>query len=140
MAKILPDDFNYAGVMSFAGAIFDNHNPLRFAKEPCPLLLLHGTEDKLVPYKKIAVFNLCFGGTDAVIKALKKAGWKYTAYRYAYRGHEVSTYQEYCLDKEIEFMESKVMRKSDISGDILINDPSSPSPAWGRTKPSALYK
>ena len=140
LAQILPKDFNYAGEMSFAGAIFDNHNPLRFAKEPCPLLLLHGTADKLVPYKKIAVFNLCFGGTDAIVKALEKAGWKYTAYRYVDRGHEVSTYQEYCLDKEIEFMENKVMRTSGISADILINDPSSPSPAWGKTKPKALYK
>lgn len=140
LSKLLPADFNYAGVMAFSGAVFDNHNPLRFKKEPCPMLLFHGTEDKLVPYKKIAFFNLCFGGTDSIVKSLKKSGWKYIAYRYADRGHEVSVYQKFCVDKEKEFIETRVMNKSEITLDILINDPSAPNYSWGKSKPKALYK
>ena len=38
----LPQDFNYAGVISYAGAIFDTQEELRWAKTPAPMMLFHG--------------------------------------------------------------------------------------------------
>lgn len=35
----LPQDFNYAGVISYAGAIFDTQEELRWAKTPAPMML-----------------------------------------------------------------------------------------------------
>jgi len=49
----LPEDFNYAGVVSFAGAIFAVGNDLKWEIEPCPLLLFHGDADDYVPYNVI---------------------------------------------------------------------------------------
>lgn len=139
LAAVLPQDYNYCGVIPFAGAVFDNHNPLRFATRPCPILLFHGIEDHLVPYKKIAVFNMCFGGSNEVAKVLKKQGWPCSIYRYEDRGHEVSIYGVYCAPMFIDFIESRIIGKSAATFDATVNDPASPNPAWGREKPKALY-
>ena len=61
-ASVLPEGFNYAGVMSFAGAILSREGKVDYEKAPCPTLMMHGTSDVLVPYKQIAVLNLGFFG------------------------------------------------------------------------------
>ena len=49
----LPQDFNYAGVISYAGAIFDTQEELRWAKTPAPMMLFHGDADRNVPYDAV---------------------------------------------------------------------------------------
>lgn len=49
----LPQDFNYAGVISYAGAIFDTQEELRWTKTPAPMLLFHGDADRNVPYDAV---------------------------------------------------------------------------------------
>ena len=141
LAAVLPEGFNYTGVMSFSGAILDRENwGLKFVKKPCPILLLHGTDDKLVPYKRIAVFKDSFNGTDAIAKVLKRNSYPFTVLRYSGRGHEVSTYGAYCVKEEIAFIEKHVVESSETITDSMVTDPDAPSSAWGRVKPGALYK
>lgn len=141
LAAVLPEGFNYTGVMSFSGAILDRENwGLKFVKKPCPILLLHGTDDKLVPYKRIAVFKDSFNGTDAIAKVLKRNSYPFTVLRYTGRGHEVSTYGAYCVKEEIAFIEKHVVESSETITDSIVTDPEAPSSAWGRVKPGALYK
>ena len=141
LAAVLPEGFNYTGVMSFSGAILDRENwGLKFVKKPCPILLLHGTDDKLVPYKRIAVFKDSFNGTDAIAKVLKRNSFPFTVLRYSGRGHEVSTYGAYCVKEEIAFIEKHVVESSETITDSMVTDPDAPSSAWGRVKPGALYK
>ena len=141
LAAVLPEGFNYTGVMSFSGAILDRENwGLKFVKKPCPILLLHGTDDKLVPYKRIAVFKDSFNGTDAISKVLKRNSFPFTVLRYNGRGHEVSTYGAYCVKEEIAFIEKHVVGSSETITDSMVTDPDAPSSAWGRMKPGALYK
>lgn len=140
LAAVLPEGFNYTGVMSFSGAILDRENwGLKFVKKPCPILLLHGTDDKLVPYKRIAVFKDSFNGTDAIAKVLKRNSFPFTVLRYSGRGHEVSTYGAYCVKEEIAFIEKHVVESSETITDCMVTDPDAPSSAWGRMKPGALY-
>ena len=139
LAAALPEGFNYAGVMAFSGAIFDNHNPLKFKTQPCPILMLHGTCDKIVPYKKIAIFNLCFGGSDEIARVLKKNGWPYCFLRYEDRGHDVSTYMEYAWPRELEFITDCVMNKSGNSSDATLYEPASPELKWGKMGLNAIY-
>ena len=47
---MLPKDFRYAGVMSFAGAIYSRQGTVRYHSEPAPHLLFHGTADRIVTY------------------------------------------------------------------------------------------
>lgn len=46
--SVLPEGFTYAGVISLAGAIFDDK--LITAENSIPTMLIHGTCDNLVPY------------------------------------------------------------------------------------------
>ena len=49
----LPKDFNYAGIISMAGAIWHSSNSgLDWVKNPCPMMLFHGKNDDIVPYDK----------------------------------------------------------------------------------------
>lgn len=139
LAKVLPEGFNYSGVIPFSGAIFDRHNPIRFPVKPCPMLLFHGIEDHLVPYRKIAFFNTCFAGSDEIVRVLGKNGFPCSIYRYADRGHEVSIYGGYSNDMVTDFIRKNIMEKSGVNFDCTVNDPASPNPAWGKTRPDKLY-
>ena len=66
-ASVLPQGFNYAGVMSFSGAILSRKGKVKYQTVPCPTMMLHGTADMLVPYKQIAVFNLGFFGGGKLV-------------------------------------------------------------------------
>ena len=49
----LPADFNYAGVIPMAGAVYltgENDTELRWDKKPCPMCFFHGSEDPTVTY------------------------------------------------------------------------------------------
>ncbi len=48
-ADRLPANFNYAGVISFSGAICANGIP-KSIMSPCPLMLFHGDADSTVPF------------------------------------------------------------------------------------------
>lgn len=57
--EVLPENFNYAGVVSFAGAVLSPIAP-QWASTPCPIMLFHGDADPTVPFDKVAVDG--FGG------------------------------------------------------------------------------
>lgn len=138
-ASVLPADFNYTGVMSFSGAIYSHHNPIRFHSEPCPIAMFHGTADGIVKYTKIAIFNQCFGGSNEISKQLKKQGVKHHIYRFEGHGHEVAIYQGFCFDKEMDFLEQDVMKGNRRSVDALIDDPEAPGAPWGKGDFKDLY-
>lgn len=139
ISKLLPADFNYAGVMAFAGAIYSHHNPIRFHSQPCPIALFHGTADKIVNYKKIAIFNQCFGGANEISKQLSKQGVAHHVYRFVGHGHEVAIYHGYCFDKEMDFLEQDIMKGNHRSVDALIDDPEAPGSPWGAGDFKDLY-
>ncbi len=109
-ASVLPADFNYAGVMSFAGAIFSREGKVDFKKTPCPTLMLHGTSDDLVPYKQIKVFNLGFFGAGKLIDRYKKYGLNYNMYHFLGNGHEIAGSMDKTLDLQFKFLETNVMQ------------------------------
>ncbi len=69
-AKMLPEGFRYAGVISFAGAIFCLGDELVWAKKPSPLLLFHGTADSNVPYGVVRVPGAGFFGSEYIANEL----------------------------------------------------------------------
>ena len=90
-AKVLPEGFNYAGVMSFAGAIFSREGKVDFKTEPCPVMMLHGTADAIVPYTQIAVLNLGFFGGGKLVERFKKYDLNYNMYHFVDYGHEIAS-------------------------------------------------
>ena len=125
-ASILPEDFNYAGVMSFAGAVLVQDGTLEYARKPCPTLMLHGTDDDLVPYSEIDYAGYSFCGLDALAKVFAKNGFDYRTYRYLGNNHTVAGFMHFTLDLQMSFLERNVMSGQKLNVDALIEDSSLP--------------
>ena len=122
-ASVLPAGFNYAGVMSFAGAILSREGKVDFKNDPCPTLMLHGTADELVPYDQIKVFNLGFFGGGKLVERFKKYGLSYNMYHFTDYGHEIAGSMDTTTDLQIKFLETNVMQKKPRIIEAWVNDP-----------------
>lgn len=122
-ASVLPAGFNYAGVMSFSGAILSREGKVDFKKSPCPTLMLHGTSDELVPYDQIKVFNLGFFGGGKLVERFKKYGLNYNMYHFTDYGHEIAGSMDSTLDLQLKFLETNVMQKKMRIVEAWISDP-----------------
>lgn len=80
LSEKLPDNFNYAGIISFAGAIYSNNGKIKWKAEPAPIQMFHGDADSNVPYNKIKIFRYGFFGSKYITKRLKKDGFSYYFY------------------------------------------------------------
>lgn len=123
-AGILPEDFRYAGVMSFAGAVFSKKGGVKYKREPAPILMFHGTDDKIVNYNQIHVLHLSFEGDGRLSKRFKNKGFNYNIYRYEGNGHEIAMVMSTTLPEQLRFLETNVMSKNRRIVDTSINDPS----------------
>lgn len=77
----LPEGFNYAGVIPAAGAICtdDNKEPV-WPRKPCPMLIMHGSNDPLVPLDTADVLGTKLFGSmflHGQFKADKVPHWLY---------------------------------------------------------------
>ena len=133
-ASVLPQDFNYAGVMSFAGAILSRKGKVKYAKEPCPTLMMHGTADKVVPYKQIAVLNLGFFGGAKLAERFKKFGYDYNMYHFMDYGHEIASSMHSTFDLQLDFLEENVIQGKKRIIEAWISDPD----VWKGTGPQSL--
>lgn len=122
-ASVLPEGFNYAGVMSFSGAILSRKGKVKYETAPCPTMMLHGTADKLVPYKQIALFNLGFYGGGKLVKRFQKFGYDYNMYHFIGYGHEIAGSMYSTLDLQIKFLECNVIQKKERIIEAWISDP-----------------
>jgi predicted esterase len=122
-AQVLPSDFNYAGVMSFSGAILSRKGKVKYPEEPCATLMLHGTADGLVPYKQIAFFNLGFFGGGKLVERFKKFDYNYNMYHFIDYGHEIAGSMSTTTDLQFKFLENNVMGGKNRIVETWIEDP-----------------
>ena len=64
--QLLPEGFRYAGIISFAGAIFCPGEELVWQQTPAPMLLFHGSADRNVPYGAVRVPGAGFFGSHYI--------------------------------------------------------------------------
>ena len=122
-ASVLPEGFNYAGVMSFSGAILSREGKVDYKKVPCATLMLHGTSDELVPYNQIKVFNLGFFGGGKLVERFKKFGLNYNMYHFVGYGHEIAGSMGTTFDLQDKFLKTNVMQKKMRIVEAWIDDP-----------------
>ena len=123
-AQVLPEGFNYAGVMSFSGAILSREGKVDYrVHSPAPTLILHGTSDELVPYKQIAVFNLGFFGGGKLVERFEKFGFNYNMYHFIGYGHEIAGSMPTTFDLQLKFLETNVMEGKKRIVEAWISDP-----------------
>ncbi|MBO4646154.1 MAG: alpha/beta hydrolase [Bacteroidales bacterium] len=139
-SRILPEGFRYAGILSFAGAIFSRNGAVKYTvQSPAPTFFNHGTEDHLVTYKSIRFGNLGFFGANALIKRFEKAGYPYFARRYEGLGHEPSALMVHCIDITEWFIQQYVVQKRPLRIDETVRDPQVKPWSWGKTRATILY-
>lgn len=138
--QYLPEDFRYAGVVSFAGAIFSRHGLEYKYDAPAPTLLLHGTADKLVTYKQIRFFGTGFYGSDKIAKRFSKEHFPYKIIRFTDEGHAVAARYMTNYDEILWFYENLVREGRHFEIDETFSDPFRERSAWDTADPGALYK
>ena len=122
-ASVLPQDFNYAGVMSFAGAILSRKGKVKYETSPCPTMMLHGTADKIVPYRQIALFNLGFYGGGKLVERFQKFGYDYNMFHFTDYGHEIASSMYTTFDLQLDFLEKNVILGKKRIIEAWISDP-----------------
>jgi len=123
-AQVLPPGFEYAGVISFAGAVLSFDGGLKYQIKPAPYLMFHGTADKIVPYRKIRFFNKGFYGSAWIAKTFKQNNDPYFLYSEEDMGHEISVYPMFDKIPEIlDFLDKYIILKKPFQVDLLFKDP-----------------
>ena len=138
--QYLPEDFRYAGVISFAGAIFSRHGLEYKYDSPAPTLLLHGTADKLVTYKQIKFFGTGFYGSDKIAKRFQKEHFPYKIIRFTDEGHTVAARYFSNYDEILWFYEHFLKQGRYLEIDETFSDPFREKSSWDTADPSTLYK
>ena len=123
---VLPLGFNFAGVMSFAGAIMSDSGEPAYPLSPCPQLLIHGTADGAVAYDKTAFGRRGMYGSNALAKILDKGGFVYNIYRFKDHSHDMAANFIATWPEQIRFLEENVMGRSGRIIDAMVDDPAVP--------------
>lgn len=122
-ARVLPQSFQYAGVISFAGAVFSKEGKPSYKITPAPTLFFHGSGDNLVPYKQIRLFRLGMFGSKSLAKQFRKQGYPYVFYSMEGIGHEAASYPMKEFLPEIEyFIQNLVLNNKQWLVDINLKD------------------
>lgn len=114
ISKKLPQGFRYAGVMSFAGAIFStNESDLAWSKvRPCPILMFHGSSDNIVPYDHFQMNNMGIYGSKYIALKLDSLQTPYWLYTITGGGHNIATSPMNTNQQEIlQFLDDMVIGK-----------------------------
>jgi len=137
IAKVLPEGFNFKGLISFAGAVVDDNGTPKYAKTPCPTLLMHGTDDTTVQYNKTQVLKLGMWGTNVLAGIFAKNGYNYSVYRFVGHQHDIADNFVPLWRYQKEFLEKNVMKGMKNVVDATVNDPTIPS--WEAATLDSLY-
>jgi len=121
LSAILPENFRYAGVISFAGAIFSTTGKPRYPSPPTPTLFFHGTEDKTVPYSKRRLLHKGFFGSAVLAKDFLKAGYPFFLVTEREGSHRVAvSAMDERLDEILQFIGTAVLRDSRFQKEITL--------------------
>jgi len=138
-AYLLPAGFEYAGVISFAGAVLSFDGSLKYKIKPAPYLMFHGTADKIVTYRKIRFLNRGFYGSAWIAKIFKKNNSPYYLYSEEGMGHEVSFYPMLNnIPVILDFLDKYIILKKSYQVEMLFKDPNA-KPLMLET-PDELFK
>lgn len=123
----LPEGFKFKGVMSFAGAIMTTSGKPAYSRTPAPMLLIHGTRDGAVTYKKTAFGKYGMYGSSALVKDVyEKNGYVYHFYRYKGHSHDMAANMISCMKEQFRFLEEEVMLGRGRTIDVMVDDPGMP--------------
>ena len=123
-ASMLPASFQYAGVISFAGALYSTEGKPDYDSPPSPMLLFHGTADDISPYKKISLFGTGLFGSKVLAKKRKKDNYPYCFYSFEGIGHDACFFPMNEYQPQIyNFIQEYILEERPLFIDVTIKDP-----------------
>lgn len=84
-----PPQFNYAAVVSFAGAVLTEGAP-KVSDNLCPVMLFQGDADMQVPYDKLVLGPIGLYGSEYLATAIKDGGGSGAFWTELGAGHEIA--------------------------------------------------
>lgn len=92
-AAALPKGWKPAALIPYSGGIMCRKKDLHYATQPAPTLLMHGTKDKIVAYKKFGIpFKAKMFGSKTIDKVMDRQDIPHWFIRYEGIGHEVASW------------------------------------------------
>jgi predicted esterase len=90
ISQTLPKNFQYKGAIAFAGAILSYTGKPKYKIPPAPTMMFHGTNDKIVLYNKVKLFNRGMFGSRYLASYFKKQKYPYYFQFVRNMGHEIA--------------------------------------------------
>ncbi|MBO4442736.1 MAG: alpha/beta hydrolase [Bacteroidaceae bacterium] len=89
----LPSGWKPAAVVPYSGGIMCRKRELKYASDPAPTMLMHGTKDKIVNYKSFGLpLSTKMFGAKKVDKAMDRQDIPHWIIRFDGNGHEVASW------------------------------------------------
>ena len=121
-------DFSYAGVIAFAGAVCDTQDSLRWARDPAPMLLFHGDADRNVPYGALGVDGVWLFGSKSIADDLARRRVPHAFYSVAETNHSMAWRPMTENRGEIDsFLEKLVFKRQRLVTDVRITPLDAPA-------------
>lgn len=138
-AAVLPEGWKPAAVVPYAGAVMCKGKP-KYKSAPAPTMLMHGTKDKIVAYKKFPPV-LCHAlyGANTMFKVFKKQGYPCWIVRYEGIGHEVASFLPGSVDLFCGFVE-QVFNGRVTTMDATMHDAKLVPTKWTKMRVMDIYK
>lgn len=123
-AAVLPASFQYAGVISCAGAIYSTKGNPAYKIAPAPTIFFQGSKDNIVPYKKISLFGTGLFGSKSLAGKRKKDGYPYAFYSFEGVDHGAAVFPLREYQTEIyQFIQDYIIARKILFIDVSIKDP-----------------
>ena len=138
-AAALPQGWMPAAVVPYAGAIMCKGKP-QWQTPPAPTMLMHGTKDKIVAYKRFPnVLSRALYGGATVYKQMRKKDYPVWIVRYKGIGHEVASFLPGSVDFFCGFVE-QVFTGRVTTMDATMHDSKLVPTEWTKMSVFDIYK
>ena len=138
-AAALPQGWKPAAVVPYSGAIMCKGRP-QWKTPPAPTMLMHGTKDKIVAYKRYPhILSHALYGSATVYKQMRKKDLPVWIVRYEGIGHEVASFLPGSVDLFCGFVE-QVFTGRVTTLDATMHDSRLVPTEWTKMKVGDIYK
>ena len=138
-ASVLPAGWKPAAVIPYSGGVMCRDSKLKYATDPAPTMLLHGTKDRIVTYKSLGLpFGRKMHGGKKMDKALNRQDIPHWFIRFEGIGHEVADWLPGSVDLFCTFVDLTLAGRI-TTLDATMTDSDLKPTAWAQMNMFQLY-
>ena len=138
-ASALPAGWKPAAVIPYSGGVMCRDSKLKYATDPAPTMLMHGTKDRIVTYKSLGLpFGKKMHGGKKMDKALNRQDIPHWFIRFDGIGHEVADWLPGSVDLFCTFVDLTMAGRI-TTLDATMTDSELKPTAWSQMNMFQLY-